>query len=131
MPNSVLYGRVHNIELQDKDEIYIPEIPTSVQIAGGVQNPSAQVFYPDHTAGFYIKHSGGYSRFARTSDMFVLRESGQVVREGGENISIQPGDTIYVPEEIKVQFDWVGGIFDFSKFIVNVVTGLAVIRSVL
>lgn len=121
----------HNIELQDKDEIYIPQIPTSVQIAGGVQNPSAQVFYPDHTAGFYIKHSGGYSRFARTSDMFVLRESGQVVREGGENISIQPGDTIYVPEEIKVQFDWVGGIFDFSKFIVNVVTGLAVIRSVL
>ena len=121
----------HNIELQDKDEIYIPQIPTSVQIAGGVQNPSAQVFYPDHTAGFYIKHSGGYSRFARTSDMFVLRESGQVVREGGENISIQPGDTIYVPEEIKVQFDWVGGIFDFSKFIVNLVTGLAVIRYVL
>jgi len=118
----------YNLELKDKDSIYIPETPTSVQISGGIQNAGAQIYTPGRDAAFYIQRCGGYTKFARASDIYVVRASGRVVRDGGESIPIAPGDTIYVQEEIKVSFDWVGGIFEFSKFLVNVLTGIAIIN---
>ena len=119
----------YDFELNNGDEIYIPETPTAVQVAGGVQNPSAQIFISGKNVGAYIQLCGGYSRFARTSDIFVLKANGRVLRDGGESILIDAGDTIYVPEEIKAPVDWVGGFFELSKFFINIATGAAIIKS--
>ncbi|NBV41814.1 hypothetical protein EBR96_03475 [bacterium] len=121
----------YNIEINNGDSIFIPEIPTSVQISGGVQNAGAHVFIPGRNVKFYINACGGYTTYAQPSQILIIRASGEVLREGGEGMQVAPGDTIYIPEEIKIPFDWVGGFFEFSKFLVNTLTSVVLVKSLL
>ncbi len=95
-----------DVEVRPGDSIYLPKRPNFVMVAGQVYNPSAVTFSPGKHAGWYLKQAGGPSRLANKKDIFVVRGNGSVVGRGsGEwwsgnvlSTTLQPGDTIFVPE---------------------------------
>lgn len=118
----------NNIVLENEDVVTIPETPASVQVIGGVQQPSAHVYTSFQNVEFYINQSGGYSEFARRGDVMVIKPNGTVIKNG--NVAIGRGDTVYIPEEIKVKVDWFNLIVEVTKVIANVVTVLALYNTI-
>jgi len=96
-----------DVEVRPGDTIYIPKKPNFVMVAGQVYNPTAITFSPGKHAGWYLKQAGGPTSLANKKDIFVVRANGTVVGRGsGEwwsgsvlSATLQPGDTVFVPEK--------------------------------
>lgn len=98
---------IADVEVRPGDSLYIPKKPNFVMVAGQVYNPAAITFSPGKHAGWYLKQSGGPNSLANKKEIFVVRANGTVVgRNSGEwwsgsvlSATLQPGDTIFVPEK--------------------------------
>ncbi len=98
---------ISDVEVRAGDALYIPKRPNFVMVAGQVYNPSAITFSPGKHAGWYLKQAGGPTSLANKKDIFVVRANGTVVgRNSGEwwsgktlGATLQPGDTIFVPQK--------------------------------
>ncbi len=87
----------HNIPLKNGDILTIPAIESNVYITGWVRNPGPVPFRPNRFVNDYIGIAGGPGERGKTSTVMVYRDNKLVAK--GENIPIQPGDTIFVPEK--------------------------------
>jgi hypothetical protein len=95
------------IELQDGDELIVPERRQEVTVIGEVQNPSSHIFDPGLSREDYIGRSGGLTQRADDRRIYIVRANGEVVVDGGGRwfrrdvgINVRPGDTIVAPIEI-------------------------------
>lgn len=97
--------------VEDQDTLLVPAKPNSIGIFGSVFNAGNYLFSPGRELGDYLRLAGGPTRGADEGSVFVVRANGQVVssrQSGGffargnriESLIIQPGDTIFVPEEM-------------------------------
>jgi polysaccharide export outer membrane protein len=81
-----------------------------IYVTGEVMRPGAQPLLPNMTALQALTSAGGFTQFARTKSIYILRtEGGQQVkhpfnykavldgRHPEDNIQLQPGDVIVVP----------------------------------
>ncbi|HEY6823128.1 MAG TPA: capsule biosynthesis GfcC family protein, partial [Steroidobacteraceae bacterium] len=75
-----------------------------VTVIGEVQNVTSHLYNPKLGREDYIALSGGVTRRADRSKIYIVRASGSVIAaegsrwfERGGNIAIKPGDTIVVP----------------------------------
>ena len=117
--------------LEDGDTINIPPRGTSVGIFGSVFNTGSFVFQPGHTTEQYLALAGGPTRGADKGSIFMLRANGSVIsaQQGASfwhtgndlrEAEVQPGDTIFVPEELgKASFiqnakDWTQILYQFG-----------------
>jgi protein involved in polysaccharide export with SLBB domain len=91
----------YNIELEDGDKIYVPSVPNYVMVSGEVKNPSTFVYVPGKGAKFYIDLAGGTSKYADTSQIYIIKANGET---SDDLDNIGPGDTVVVPPEIKVPY---------------------------
>lgn len=99
---------VSDIEVRAGDTLIIPRKPNFILVAGQVLNPTAITFAPGKHAGWYLQQAGGATQAGSRKDVFVVRANGSVVgRRSGEwwsgnvlNTTLQPGDTVYVPEKL-------------------------------
>lgn len=96
-----------DLPLQDGDSIYIPRRPGTVDVLGSVFQQNAFVFRPQRTVSDYISQAGGVTVTADKSEMYVIRadgtaKSGQSAGwfSGIGSITLNPGDTVVVPEKI-------------------------------
>ena len=91
--------------LQDGDRIFIPTISNEIIIQGEVLNPSSMTFEEGLTHLDYIEKTGGLTKNALRSGIYVLKANGTSVPVGrsvfSENIEIEPGDTIIVPRNLE------------------------------
>ena len=77
-------------------------------VAGQVFNPTAITYAPGKKAGWYLRQAGGPTGLANKKEVMVVRANGTVVgRTSNEwwsgsvlSSTLQPGDTVYVPEKI-------------------------------
>jgi protein involved in polysaccharide export with SLBB domain len=98
---------IADVEVRPGDSLYIPKKPNFIMVAGQVYNPAAITFSPGKHAGWYLKQAGGPNSLANKKEIFVVRANGTVVGRGsGEwwsgsvlSATLQPGDTIFVPEK--------------------------------
>lgn len=86
-------GKIADLALEDGDVIVVPEKTDVVLISGEVMMPQAIVWNKDMDMGDYIKGAGGFSNRADTSNLIVVRPSGEVVPRARE---AQPGDQVLV-----------------------------------
>ena len=105
-------NRLPELALEDGDRLYIPARPTTVNVYGSVFNSGSYLYSADRTLDQYLNLAGGPTRTADKSSVFVLRANGSVVSNRGtrsgwgfggglvEAMQAQPGDTVFVPEEI-------------------------------
>ena len=102
------YGElVGNIALREGDRLLVPKLSQEVTIIGETQQNTSHLYQPGLSQQDYIELSGGLTRRADKSLIYVVRASGAVIdgkRSGlfrrRKSVEIQPGDTIVVPLEV-------------------------------
>ncbi len=94
-------GTQGDIILQKGDEIYIPPLPSGVQVTGAVASSGTIQYMSDKKASYYVDRAGGYLPHADKDQLRVIRANGQVVprgKAGGYKIGL--GDVVMVPSKI-------------------------------
>jgi protein involved in polysaccharide export with SLBB domain len=92
-----------DIEMKDGDQLLVPRRSQEVTVLGEVQYATSHIFQPGLAREEYIAKSGGLTRRADKSLIYVVRASGAVVAGssskwfGGGSVEIRPGDSIVVP----------------------------------
>jgi protein involved in polysaccharide export with SLBB domain len=128
-----------DLALEDGDTLKIPNRSSSVGIFGSVFSTGSFVFEPDHTTEQYLALAGGPTRGADKDSIFMLRANGSVIsaRQGASfwhassgfsDAVVQPGDTIFVPEQVN-KSTFVQGAKDWTQILYQFGLGLAGIKS--
>ncbi|MCV2369887.1 SLBB domain-containing protein [Roseateles oligotrophus] len=97
--------------VEDGDRIQIPPRPSSIGVFGSVFNGGSYLYAQGNSVGDFMKLAGGPTKGADNGSTFVVRANGSVVsaRQGGggwltsggvESLAAEPGDTVFVPEEM-------------------------------
>ncbi|MCS6948499.1 MAG: SLBB domain-containing protein, partial [Steroidobacteraceae bacterium] len=97
-------GSAADIVLRDGDQLIVPKTKQEVTVIGEVQNSTSHLFNANLTRDDYIALSGGLTRKADRSRIYIVRANGSVVAAQGRGwfrrnaqVAIQPGDTIVAP----------------------------------
>lgn len=117
-----------DIAARDGDTLIIPKRPSYVMVQGQVYDPTAVAYRPGRSAKWYLNQSGGPTNLANKKAIFVVRADGTVIgghggmlwMGGGLDQTLQPGDTVVVPEKA------LGGPKNWQSFfqIVQVLSGV-------
>ena len=128
-----------DLALQDGDTLTIPQRGTSVGVFGSVFNTGSFVYQPDHTTVQYLALAGGPTRGADKRSIFMIRANGSVIsaQQGAsfwhsgnslDDALVQPGDTIFVPEELN-KSTFVQDAKDWTQILYQFGLGLAGIKT--
>jgi protein involved in polysaccharide export with SLBB domain len=116
-----------DIEVRAGDVLIVPKRPSYVMVTGQVFNPTAVSFRPGKSAKWYLGQAGGPSGLANKKATFVVRADGSVIGTksslwSGEllNASLQPGDTVVVPEKA------IGGGLQWQSVLLTAQTASAI-----
>ncbi len=141
-----LRGTPEDIELEEADTLFVPETLQTVNVVGAVFNPTAVVYTPYRTVGDYVTMAGGTTKIADDKEIYVIKVNGAAVSRkgfkwlgaswdgtkyvyhpGGMNsLTLDPGDTIVVPEEL-ARIEWLKQIKDIASIIGNIALTAGVI----
>lgn len=107
-PANTGQAEVPDIALEDGDRFIVPSVPATINVVGAVYDQNSFLFRPGRPTGAYLHLAGGPNRQADSKHAFIIRADGSVVsRESAnglwgntfEQIRMNPGDTIVVPEK--------------------------------
>jgi polysaccharide biosynthesis/export protein len=96
-------GSNADIVLRDGDQLMIPKYQQEVTVIGEVQNATSHLYRRELVRDDYISLSGGVTRRADRSKIYIVRANGSVVADEGNrwfrnaDAQIKPGDTVVVP----------------------------------
>ncbi len=124
-----LAGTKSDVAIVNGDALYVPPVPSSVQLVGSVYNPTSVVYETGRNAKFYLGKVGGMTRRADKKEVYIIRANGEVVREFALLKEIRRGDTIVVPEEFKVKTNWGKVTLDASTVLYHLAIGAAVVNN--
>ena len=137
---TVLGDMSQNYELQDGDEITVPEQRNNrIIITGAVQRPGPYPYHEPMTLADAIALGGGEIRYrSRFSHTTVIRQKPglpgeyvtimadfvRFVRKGdqSQNITLQPGDFVFVPESDSPDVNQISSFFNVA-YIINLLGG--------
>jgi len=94
-----------DIVLRGGDLLVVPKLQQQVTVIGEVQTSTSHLYKPGLSRDDYIALSGGLTRRADRSKIYVVRADGSVVasggsrwfEHGGSDVRMKPGDTIVAP----------------------------------
>ena len=134
----LLKGSEFDVELEDGDSLYIPTKNNVVNVSGAIMSQGTYVYSDALTYKDYIERAGSFSRYADTKNIFVLKVDGSAMRVPGgfinwsssnsrwhvgafgeEPKTIEPGDTIVVPERIQT-VAWLRTVRDVTQILSQV-----------
>lgn len=133
-----LEGTNDDVELQAGDSIYVPSIPSSVNVTGGVFQSGAVVFREGAGLDYYIQRVGGLTEIAVEDEIRLIKANGTVVtlnngrgnpffgrsRFSEDRVErIERGDTIFVPVKFKEELP----VLSVTQAIVDIMFKTAVI----
>jgi protein involved in polysaccharide export with SLBB domain len=94
-------GSPSDVLLRDGDQLIVPKIRQEVTVLGEVQNGTSHLYRAGLSRDDYVNLSGGLTRKADKSRIYVVKADGSVVAKTGwladGKTAIQPGDTIVAP----------------------------------
>jgi protein involved in polysaccharide export with SLBB domain len=118
----------YDVEIKGGDVLEVPETPNSVNVLGQVYNPTSFIPIDDGDVGYYLKKSGGPTRYAEEDDIYIVRADGTVISRqqssyfstlfssGFMSAGIKPGDTIIVPQRFE-KIAWMREIKDIATIL--------------
>lgn len=134
----LLKGSEYDLELEDGDTLHIPTKNNVVNVAGAVMAQGSHLYSEGLTYDDYIERAGGFSRYADSKNIFLLKVDGSAARMsrgfiswspkrsrwelnafGDEVKDLEPGDTIVIPEKIEATA-WMRGLKDITQILSNV-----------
>src|SRR3989338_7813438 len=128
-----LKGTGADIELEDKDMLYIPSQPSSVMVMGAVYNQNSFLYDTKSDVSSYIKLAGGVTREADEKSIFILKVDGTAISKRQEGwgfmrAKLDPGDTIVVPHEYE-KIAWMREIRDLTTILYQIAITTGVIKA--
>jgi protein involved in polysaccharide export with SLBB domain len=112
-------GGKNDIVLAEGDQIYIPRIPSEVQVVGSVGASSSIRYIQGRPIKYYIDRAGGYTRNSDKGQTRLISADGRVISGGSlRGRGVELGDVIVVPQKIEKDRDWM-------KFMANTVAVLS------
>ncbi len=134
-----LRGTPDDLSLQEGDRLMIPQAPGTVNVVGAVFAPTALVYTPSRTVKEYIIMAGGTTDIADEKEIYVIKVNGSAVSRKGfswlgtgwdgtkyaynlggiKNITLDPGDTIVVPERVE-KIAWLKELKDIATILGNI-----------
>lgn len=138
----LLKGKEQDIELEEGDTLLIPQKIGVVNVAGAVMTQGTHLYSYKLDYEDYIMQTGGYANFADKENVFVMKVDGSArklarsffdfgssrgtISQFGERIkTIEPGDTIVVPEKTE-RIAWLREIRDITQVLMNIVVSAGV-----
>jgi protein involved in polysaccharide export with SLBB domain len=133
LPSSSGVDSLPNLALEDGDSLVVPHVPSNVNVVGAVYDQNSFLYADRARAGAYLRQAGGLNRDADRRHEFIIRADGEVVSHdssrgpwGSEfnDLRINPGDTIVVPEKI-LKPSPLYGIMNWSQMFSQLALGAA------
>ena len=123
-----------NILLEDGDNLYIPQRPSSISVVGEVNSPSSHTFRSNTTIQNYIQKAGGLRSTADSSSMYIILPNGESSLVNRRYVSkrysnLLPGSTIVVPRDPR-PFDWLVMTRTIAPIFANLATSAAAIAAI-
>ncbi|HLY43018.1 MAG TPA: SLBB domain-containing protein [Terracidiphilus sp.] len=134
-PASAALNDIPTLALEDGDKFAVPSLPATVNVVGAVNDQNSFLYSRDRRLGTYLKKAGGETKDADRKRSFVIRADGEVVGydstrnawgSGFENLRINPGDTIVIPEKT-FRPSALRGVLDWSQVFSQFALGAAAI----
>ena len=72
----LLKGSEYDLELENGDSLYIPTMNSSVSVMGSVMSLGSYIYSEKYNYRDYIDMSGGYTRYADSDNVYVLKVDG-------------------------------------------------------
>ena len=126
-----------DLALEDGDRIHVPPRATTVGVFGSVFNGGSYLFTGGRDIDQYLRLAGGPTTGADERSMFVIRANGSVVsarqstgwfnNNGLAGLAAEPGDTIFVPEEMD-KTTWMQHAKDWTQLLAQFALGVAAIQ---
>ena len=101
LPLDQLKHSKYDISLEDGDSLTIPEAPSVITVIGNVNNPASVPFEIGKGIDYYIQRTGGMTKHADKSGIYVIRANGEALNKFMMTKSVERGDAIVVPQEFK------------------------------
>ena len=106
---SMMIGNSPEIDLEDKDKIFIPRKHQMVTVVGEVNGSNSHQYKQNLIVSDYISMSGGLSSFGDTDNVYIVKIDGSTYSysnniSGGffrESFQVESGDTIVVPFQVE------------------------------
>jgi protein involved in polysaccharide export with SLBB domain len=122
---------IPEIALEDGDRFIVPSRPSTVGVVGAVYNQNTFVYDRQKRVTDYLGQAGGSTRDADSARVYVIRADGSVAgRAQGRfftmfgSESLNPGDTIVVPENLD-RFSLTRELKDWSQIFYQFALGVA------
>lgn len=95
--------------LQNGDSVFVPQRPNTVDVLGAVFQQNSFIYRPQRSVADYIELAGGVTESADKSERYVIRADGTARAKGSGGWfgsfsgadSLNPGDTIVIPEKLQ------------------------------
>ena len=116
--------------LEDDDAIFIPHRPSTVTIVGAVFQEGSLLWMPEGNVSSYVDGAGGLRPHASSSGMVIIRADGTVGKVGGwlsAGHAVNPGDTIFVPEDVS-SVGWTRLFRNWSQIFYQLGLGTAALK---
>jgi polysaccharide export outer membrane protein len=135
-PGSTDVNSIPDIPLEDGDSFIVPPRPANVKVIGAVYEQNAFLFESSRRAEDYLQLAGGIARSGDSRHAFIIRADGSVVSRksksarvhgGLERLSMNPGDTVVVPEIVE-KTSLLRGLTDWSAIVGNFGLGAAAVN---
>jgi polysaccharide export outer membrane protein len=133
-PGSTGVANIPDLPLEDGDSFVVPSRPSNVKVVGAVYDQNAFIFESSRKAEDYLQLAGGIARSGDNRHAFIIRADGSVVsrkskaaRGGLERLSMNPGDTVVVPEIVD-KTTLLRGLTDWSAIFGQFALGAAAIN---
>ncbi len=130
-PDSRGVEALPEMPLENGDRLVVPAMPETVSVMGLVYNESTFMYKPDASIRDYLKLSGGPTKYADASHMFVIRADGATVSRANdgrfESIRVQPGDAVIVPTNL-TKISKVRSLLDWSQVVSGFGLGVAAVN---
>lgn len=94
-------GKKGNLALREGDEIFVPDVPSGVQVLGAVASVGTIGYERGKSVNHYIKKAGGFTPNADKRETRLVKASGRVTSGGVGGKKVEPGDAIIVPMKIE------------------------------
>lgn len=135
-PDSGGADAIPKIPLENGDRLFVPPMPSTVNVVGMVNNQAAFLYASDLRLNDYLQEAGGPSRYADRGRTFVIRADGSVIAKQGRSrlftsgfgsVRMYPGDTLVVPTNV-TKTTFLRGLLDWSEVVSNFGLGVAAIN---
>jgi protein involved in polysaccharide export with SLBB domain len=134
-PASSNISSIPDLTMENGDRFVVPPVPAVVNVVGAVYNQNSFLYSQDRKAGAYLLLAGGPTNDADRKHEFIIRANGDVVSRdaakgvwGNEfnNLRLNPGDTVVVPEKT-FKPSAIRGLIDWTQVFSQLALGAAAV----